>query len=90
MNLADLKQLRLSLLRHLENAAGRRFGLGAAVLLQHVRSEGAAAELADVQAELDYLRDKGCVEMKADLISPHLSGWRITAAGRDYLAALQG
>jgi len=39
-----------------------------------------------IQAELQYLIDKGLVARPPALISPENGRWRITAAGADYLA----
>ena len=86
MNSQDREQVRLSLLRHLDAAAGRRFGLGSAVLLQHLRSEGYEVTIGDVVAELAYLRDKGGVANDPKPISPENATWRITAQGRDEFA----
>jgi hypothetical protein len=37
--------------------------------------------------ELGYLRDKGFIEAAPKVISPENPAWRITAAGRDLVAA---
>ena len=84
------EQLRLSLLRHLaENPT--RWGFNLALLRQLVAAEGFAPLAADaVEAELLYLQDKGLVGPVEKLVSPELRAWRITAAGRDYLAERRG
>lgn len=42
----------------------------------------------EIRAELEYLAEKGlCAREEKRLVSPENSGWRITASGRDYLAA---
>jgi len=86
MKPAELEQLRLSLLRFLgENPT--RFGFNVALLRQMARNEGRPGlDAATVQAELDYLADKGFIVEVAKPISPELRAWRITAAGRDQLA----
>ena len=40
----------------------------------------------DLQAEIDYLVDKGFVRATEKTISPEIKKWTITAAGRDFLA----
>lgn len=90
MNPTDREQIRLSLLRYLDAAAGRRFGLTDAVLLQHIRSEGFPAGDAELDAEIDYLAGKGLIETAAKTISPENRAWKITSAGRDLYAQLQG
>ena len=87
MKPADREQLRLSLLRHLEPTAGRRWGLSVGLLLQHVRAEGLAdTTLTHVTAECGYLLEKGLVAEPAKQISPEQRAFTITAAGRDWLA----
>jgi len=81
------EQLRLSLLRFLDNNASMR-GMSAALLLQMARSEGRPGLFADeVKAELQYLLDKALITDALKLISPENACYRITAAGRDFMAA---
>lgn len=86
MNATDRQQLRLSLLRFLDENV-TRYGFELGYLHQCARSEGRPKLSADeVDAELLYLEDKGFIEQPAKAISPELRAWRINAAGRDYLA----
>lgn len=81
------EQLRLSLLRFLEGNT-TRFGLPTAVLLQMARSEGRSAlESRQVEAELEYLAEKGFVAEALKGISPENRNWRVTANGRDFVAS---
>lgn len=41
----------------------------------------------ELDAELQYLADKGLVVAEDKAISPENKRWRITAAGRDHVAA---
>jgi hypothetical protein len=80
------EQIRLSLLRYCE--AANEFGLAEALLLQFIRSEGfRALSSAQLRAEILYLADKSFLVAAPKLISPENAAWRITAAGRDFLAA---
>jgi DNA-binding PadR family transcriptional regulator len=74
----------LSILRYVAEA--RRYA-GIGLLLQCLRSEG-FAELTrgELAGELQYLADKGLVVAVEKPVSPEMAVWRITAAGRDYLA----
>ncbi len=79
------EQARLSILRYCESAD--QYGLAAALLLQFIRSEGLRSLSADhLRAELLYLADKAFLVPIAKPISPENQAWRITAAGRDFLA----
>jgi hypothetical protein len=84
MNPWQTEQARLSLLRYLNEAAP--YGLGEPLLLQCLRCEGWIEQDRELVRELGYLRDKGLVEPALKLISPENPTWRITAAGRDFLA----
>ena len=94
MNATDRQQLRLSLLRFLDENMSR-FGFELGYLLQRARSEGRPSLKAeDVEQEMLYLEDKKfrgepIVLVVDKTISPELRAWRITAAGRDYLAMQQ-
>jgi hypothetical protein len=88
MNAFDREQVRLSLLRYLDAAAGRRFGLSDGVMLQHVRSEGFDVSQSELTAELVYLSEKNLAKPESKEISPENRAWRITAAGRDFYAQL--
>jgi hypothetical protein len=79
------EQIRLSLLRYC--AAAGQFGLADTLLLQFLRSEGfRALTIALLRAEIIYLADKSFLIAVPKLISPENEAWRITAAGRDFLA----
>ncbi len=80
------EQLRLSLLRFLDNNASSR-GLSAALLLQMARSEGRSdLDGSVVNVELQYLADKELIAPANKTLSPEIFYWRITAAGRDFMA----
>jgi hypothetical protein len=86
MNGEQREQLRLSLLRFLEDNP-TRFGLGTVLLCQMARQEGRPALLwREVEQELLYLHDKGLVTEACKALSPEIRAWRITAAGRDLCA----
>ena len=85
MKPADLEQLRLSLLRYLDENP-TRFGLNAAFLRQRAVSEGFSVDVPAVERELDYLTEKKLIEPVAKEVSPENRAWKITAAGRDYRA----
>ena len=87
LDFSQREQLRLSLLRFLDNNASTR-GMGAALLMQMARNEGRPdLDAATVGAELQYLSDKDLIRTEAKTISPELRVWRITAEGRDFVAA---
>ena len=88
MNLsaAYREQLRLSLLRFMDDNASPR-GLGAALLLQMARSEGRPTlDQATVNLELQYLLDKKLIADVGKVISPEMATFRLTAEGRDFVA----
>jgi hypothetical protein len=82
------EQIRLSLMRYCE--AAQPYGLGAGLLLQFIRSEGFRAATAEqLAAELNYLGEKNFLAPVVKPLSPENRVWRITAAGRDFLAEQQ-
>jgi hypothetical protein len=82
----EREQLRLSLLRFLDNNASGR-GMSTGLLLQMARSEGRPRLITDdVDAELQYLADKGLIAQVSKAVSPEIVLWRITATGRDFQA----
>jgi hypothetical protein len=86
MTLNQREQLRLSLLRFLEENP-TRYGLPAVLLWQFARAEGRPKLTEETLAvETQYLEDKGLILSVVKTISPENRAWRITAAGRDYLA----
>lgn len=63
------------------------YGVGLAAMGVATRLHGFGKLDADVLlAEVDYLADKGFLEETAKAISPENKLWRISAAGRDFLA----
>jgi hypothetical protein len=63
-----------------------QWGFNIALIRQLLAAEGQILTAEEVEAELLYLEDKGMVARSPKIISPELRAWRITAAGRDYLA----
>lgn len=89
MTASEREQLRWSLLRFLD-ANATRFGLPTDFLLQQARAEGRLLlQRPELEAELQYLADKGLVEEALKAISPERRSWRITANGRDQYASMQ-
>lgn len=85
MNSSQRENIRLSLLRHCD--AAEQFALAAPLLLQFLRNEGfRELDAPALRAELRYLADKGLLATLPKTISPENEAWRITAAGRDFLA----
>ncbi|MBX3747321.1 MAG: hypothetical protein KF833_18585 [Verrucomicrobiae bacterium] len=78
------QQVRIGLLRYLEAAKPR--ALSGSLLHSFLRAEGMPVEPEGLRAELAYLADKGMAARSSSPMSPELAGWRITAAGRDWLA----
>lgn len=80
-----LRELRVNLLLQLR-AAGR-LGLGKNELLLGLKTAGFRDAKADtVEEEIGYLTDKEQVAKVDQEISPEVESFRITAAGRDWLA----
>jgi hypothetical protein len=85
MTTQQREQVRLSLLRYCESAD--QYGLATSLLLQFVRNEGVRGVTSEgLDAEILYLADKGLLVAVNKLVSPENRAWRITAAGRDFLA----
>ena len=85
MNNHQREQLRISVMRYCESAA--QFRLSAGLLLQFVRNEGfRSLTSTQLNTEIRYLTDKAFLAAVEKPISPENEAWRITAAGRDYLA----
>ena len=89
MNPVEREQVRLSILRHLA-ANPTKYGITARLLRQYLGSEGQRLTDAEMQSEIQYLVDKGLVVETTKILSPENMAWRIVAAGRDYLAEVQG
>lgn len=85
MDAASREQFRIALLNVLE-ANQTKFGLNILALRLHARRFGCEVMPSDVLIELRYLQDKKLVETMPKEISPEIEAWRITAAGRDFLA----
>ena len=84
----EKENFRTSLLGVLEERASNKFGLSIhaiRIFLAQYGFHDSAAE--DMAAELQYLADKGFVTLVSKTISPENRCWRITANGRDFLAA---
>jgi hypothetical protein len=82
----QLQQIRYSILRYCD--ASVETGISAALLLQFLRTEGFRALTPDqLRGEIQYLADKDLLVAPPSLISPEIKNWRITATGRDLLAA---
>ncbi len=79
------EQARLSLLRIL-SLNPTAYGMTVPLLRQYLRAEGSNLTPAEVEAELVYLEDKTFVTRPGKQISPENVCFRVTAAGRDYLA----
>jgi hypothetical protein len=82
---AQRETFRHSLLE-VADAAGSRYGLPADAFRLFAVRFGFRVGSDETSAELSYLTDKGLLAEVSKLVSPELPAWRITAAGRDYLA----
>jgi len=88
MDTEQRELFRLALLR-IFDANQTRYGLGLAALGHLGRSYGFFNSGApQLERELRYLQDKGYIGQLFKTISPENRVWRITAAGRDFLAEL--
>jgi hypothetical protein len=76
---------RLALLRIAE-ANDTRYGLSAQAFAIHANPFGFTPALGDTVRELEYLQQKGFLQISAKAISPENRQWKITATGRDELA----
>jgi hypothetical protein len=85
MDSALREQLRINLLHQADAASS--LGLSAAAYLLGARTQGFRADAEIVAREIVYLTDKGFLTPVPKSISPELGKHRITAAGRDFLAA---
>jgi hypothetical protein len=85
----DTELIRIAQLRILNTVPGR--ALSERLVAQLISSElGQKVELDQIRGEPEYLQDKRMVEPAHKDISPELRAYRITAAGRDYLAQALG
>jgi hypothetical protein len=84
MNAELREQFRLRILQ-LIDACGA-LGMRANTLTIQLNGAGFQVQQRDVDTEVTYLRDKEFLAEVAKAISPELKRWRVTAAGRDFLA----
>jgi hypothetical protein len=81
---------RTALLRILD-ANHTRFGLTVQALCHLMPVFGFFKSKPDeAEKEIAYLEDKGYIALVTKPISPENAAWRITAAGRDFLAEVNG
>lgn len=85
MNANEREQLRLSLLRYLDENP-TRFGLGLPLLAQRARAEGFPVDAQMLDAEMLYLEDAKLITQTAKVLSPENRTFRITKEGRDFRA----
>lgn len=86
MNNAELERFRICLLQQLrEVGSDRDLPLGTIVLGAKLAAFASAND-DTVRGELVYLLDKGLVTRVEKQLSPENKRWRISAAGRDFLA----
>jgi len=78
------ENLRILLLTTL--AAARGYAVGIDGLRLGLPAQLRRLDADEITAELAYLIDKGFVAVEAKAISPENREWKITAAGRDFLA----
>jgi hypothetical protein len=87
MNPEQREQARISLLR-IMTVNPTKYGLPGRYLKNATAAEGMRLTEAEIESEMLYLTDKGLAEETTKILSPENQTWRITAAGRDYLATL--
>ena len=79
---------RIAILRVLDNN-NTRFGLGGKAIAHHLPIYGFSnADSADIKSEVQYWTDKGHVGEVLKGVSPENRCFRITSAGRDYIATI--
>lgn len=83
MNAQIRQLLRITLLLVARSAP---LGLTAEFAQVAVRMRSIVAEGEEIREEIQYLVDKGLLTQVDKVISPEIKAWRITAAGRDFLA----
>lgn len=84
MNSEQREMLRLSLLTIASPAT--HYGISLEVFRVYLRARGFNCTTDEILAELQYLVEKGFIELCAKPLSPENKLWKITAAGRDYMA----
>ncbi len=86
MKPAELERFRICLLQQLREVGADR-DLPLATIVTGAKLAAFPSANDDiVRGELVYLMDKGLVVVVAKQLSPENKRWRITAAGRDFLA----
>jgi hypothetical protein len=86
VNAIELENFRLAILK-VAAANLSRWGLGLVGFKLHVARFGFnETTVAEIGPEVDYLAGKGLMEPVAKHLSPENRAWRITPAGRDFLA----
>lgn len=86
MNAQQRELLRQAVLTVLE-ANNTRFGLGVDAIAFHAKGYGfPALDRATLEPELEYLQEKELIAEVTKTLSPENRVWKITAAGRDFLA----
>jgi hypothetical protein len=78
------EQFRLKLLQLVDTAGA--VGMRAAAIDTHLAAHGYEHSEYEMKAEIAYLTDKGLVAQVDKVLSPENKRWRVTAAGRDFLA----
>ncbi len=88
---AEQRELfRLAILRVLD-ANNTRFGLGRSAIAHSMVLFGfSSPKTDDLDSELQYLEDKTLIAQSLKGISPENRAWRISAAGRDFVAQQTG
>jgi hypothetical protein len=85
MNAEQLELLRIDICRVLD-ANEAQWGINLNVITVHLHPYGFDVERPFLLKELAYLGDKGFIAIPSKAVSPENKTWRITAAGRDFLA----
>lgn len=84
MNPAETERLRIALLQQLREVAP--LALPVSQLATGAALAGFRDCAREVRSEVAYLQDKALVADDLKVLSPELKRYRITAAGRDFLA----
>ena len=88
MDSQQTEDFRKAILNVLDQRGSDQFGLGVMAIQTFLVQFGfRGIEPGPVTTELQYLADKGLVSPVGKTISPENRCWRITANGRDFLAA---
>jgi hypothetical protein len=84
MTPAIREQFRLKLLQLVDTAGS--VGMRVPAIDTHLAAHGYDHTEGELVAEIAYLADKVLLVQVDKILSPELKRWRITAAGRDFLA----